>query len=157
MKSWNLLLFDEVVPNVLSSVGKESSVSAQCAPRRRKLRRSGVIAEAAGTIVFVAAMTLTSLQVQVSGSDDALRLSSVVSTSNIHIDRPPLALFFGAAHPLKWDAAKEDEMLSKAAAAVAAAGGTKNRENVIHAVLREGLPSDREEAADLSKLGMKLG
>jgi hypothetical protein len=157
MRSWNLLYFDDVVPNVLSSVDKEASVVVPSMRRQRKPFSSTTIVGAVGSVVLVAAISLTSLQVNVCGSDDTLRLSSVVSISNIQNDRPPLALLFSASHPLKWDAAKQNEMLARAATAVAAANPGDNQANLIHAVLREDLPKSREDAIDLTALGIKLG
>jgi hypothetical protein len=109
------------------------------------------------TVAIVAAIGFTSLRVDVCGSDDELRLSSAASISNVHEDRLPLTLLFGAKHELKWDAAKEREMLTKAADALAVSTGKDNEANMIHAVLREKLPSNREETLDLASLGIELG
>jgi hypothetical protein len=114
---------------------------------------SGVV----GTAVLVAAISLTTLQVNVRGSDAVLRISSLATVTNIHGDRPPLTLIFSASHPLKWDTAKQDEMLARAATAVAASNPGNNQANLIHAVLREDLPKSREDAIDLAALGIKLG
>jgi hypothetical protein len=157
MKLWNLSHFDDVVPNVLTSVDKQASVEVPSLRRRRRPLSTAPVVGTVGTIVFVAAMSLTSLQFNVCGSDHRLRLTSIVSTSNMQVDRPPLAILFAADHPLKWDAEKEQEMLAKAEASIAASSAGMNESNVIHAVLREQLPKSREEALDLSVLGIKLG
>jgi hypothetical protein len=107
--------------------------------------------------VALVAISFTTVQMRISGSDNELRISSVTSSTNIRSERPPLALLFGINHPLKWDAAKEEEMLTKAAAAVAASDGSRNAANLIHSVLREDLPRDRKGADDLGSLGIKLG
>jgi hypothetical protein len=82
---------------------------------------------------------------------------SVTTVSSAHADRPPLTLIFSAAHPLKWDAAKEAEMLARGVAAIAKAKESDIEANMIHAVLTEELPSSREDAVDLASLGIKLG
>ncbi len=158
MKSWNLLSFDEVMPNVLSFVDKEATVSLPCLRKRKRAApQSTSLVTGVGTAVLVAAITLTNLQVNVFGSDHELRLTSAVSISNIQDDPPPLKLLFGGSHEFKWDAKKEQEMLERAAAAVSASTDANNRVNLIHAVLRENLPKDREDADDLASLGIKLG
>jgi hypothetical protein len=93
----------------------------------------------------------------VSGSDSELRISSVASVSNIKNVRPPLALLFDVSHHLKWNAAKEEEMLNRAAAALSASDGSENAANLIHSVLRESLPRDRRDLDSLASLGIKLG
>jgi hypothetical protein len=158
MKSWNLSTFEDLSPTVLSSVDKDATVRLSGMRRRPtgvSVTRRVSVASAA---FFVAAISLASpLQVVVCGSDNALRLTSTESISNIQSDRPPLGLLFGAKHALKWDAAKEAEMLAKAAASIAASTDKNNEANFIHAVLSEELPSDRENAVDLASLGIKLG
>jgi hypothetical protein len=51
----------------------------------------------------------------------------------------------------EWDAAKESEMLDLAAAALSKSNEADNEANLIHAVLREDLPSSREEAIERYK------
>lgn len=156
MKLWNLLSFEEVVPTVLSSVDKEScaevSVARGRSPKVMKTISMGLACTAA-----LVAISLTSLQMRVSGSDSELRISSVASFSNIRNERPPLALLFGVSHHLKWDATKEAEMLAQAAAKVSGSDGSQNAANFIHSVLREDLPRDRRDADELASLGIKLG
>lgn len=157
MKSWNLSHFNDLTPNVLSSVDKNASVAVSSMPRRRTTAPITTIAEAVvGTVVFVAAISLTSLQVNVCAAMTRYVCLPLATISNIHNDRPPLMLIFGANHALKWDAAKEEEMLTRAAASVAKSNDSDNEANLIHAVLRENLPSDRKEAVDLASLGIKL-
>ena len=157
MRFWNLVAFDELSPEVLESVGKAASIALAMPRRRRTPVRTTTNLGLMATAAFVAAISVTSLRLDVYGSDDALRLSSAVSISNVREDRPPLTLLFGAKHALKWDAATEQEMLTKAANALAGSTDKNNEANMIHAVLREKLPSNREEALDLASLGIKLG
>jgi hypothetical protein len=157
MKLWNLSHLDDLTPNVLASVDKDATVEVLSPRRRRIIAPTTTLSGVVGTAVLVAAISLTTLQVNVCGSDEALRMSSVATVSNAHSDRPPLTLIFGAAHPLKWDAAKEAEMLARAAASLAKSKESDNEVNLIHAVLKEDLPSSREEATNLASLGIKLG
>jgi hypothetical protein len=154
---WNLSHFEDLTPNVLSSVDKDASVEVRSARRRRiTAPTTSTVASVVGSAVLVAAISLTTVQVNVCGSDEALRMSSIATVSNIRIDRPPLSLIFSASHSLKWDAAKEEEMLSRAAAAVDASNPADNQANLIHSVLREELPKSREDVIDLAALGIKL-
>ena len=159
MKLWNLSHFDDLTPNVLASVDKDATVEVLSSRRRRIVvpKTTATLASVVGTVVVVAAVSFTTLQVNVCGSDELLRMSSVATVSNAHSDKPPLALIFGAGYPLKWDSAKEEEMLAKAAASLAKSKERDNEANMIHAVLKEDLPSSREEAADLASLRIKLG
>lgn len=156
MKLWNLSSFEEVVPSVLSSVEKDSITKVNVARKRSPTAMKTVSMGLVSTVAVVA-ISLTTVQMRVSGSDSELRISSVASVSNIRGERPPLALLFDAGHKLKWDAAKEEEMLAKATTAIAAADGSRNAANLIHSVLREDLPRDQKDADDLASLGIKLG
>ena len=156
MKLWNLSSFEEVVPTVLLSVDKDSSASVHVARKRSPKAKKTVSMGLVSTVALVA-ISITSLQMRVSGSDRKLHISSVASSSNIRDVRPPLALLFGVSHDLKWDNAKEEAMLTKAAAAVSASDVRQNTANLIHSVLREDLPSDRKGADELVSLGIKLG
>ncbi len=158
MKSWNLSNFEDLSPVVLSSVNKNSSLQL---PRKYKRRHGSIptasTVSAVGAAVLVAAIALTSLQVQVCGSDSELKLHTTTSISNISTNRPPLTLIFGAKpHPLKWDIAKETAMLERAARAITVSSNRENAANVVHAALREELPSDQKDAVDLALLGIKL-
>jgi hypothetical protein len=157
MKLWNLSRFDDLTSNVLASVNKDATVEVLSSRRRRIIAPKTTLSGVVGTAVLVAAVSFTMLQVNVCGSDEQLRMSSVATVSNAHSDRPPLTLIFSASHPLKWDAGKEAEMLAKAAASLVKSKESDNEANMIHAVLKEDLPSSREEAIDLASLGIKLG
>jgi hypothetical protein len=160
MKSWNLLdSFEQFTPNVLSSVGKDASAEVPSSMKRRAPRqmRSTAIGVAVGAVVLVAVIGVKPTQVTVSGSGDTLHITATASTSNAEVDRPPLSLLFGGRHPLKWTPDREKEMLAKAASALMASDGRDNEANMIHAVLREGLPRNRKEADDLDSLGIRLG
>jgi hypothetical protein len=156
MKLWNLSSFEEVVPTVLCPVDKDSSTEVGSlrnrTPRTMKTASMGLV-----STVFLVAISLTSVQLNVSGSDNELRISSVASTSNVRSERPPLALLFSASHHLKWEAAKEEEMLTKAAATISASDANRNAANLIHSVLREDLPRERVDADDLEPMGIRLG
>ena len=156
MKLWNLSSFEEVFPTVLSSVEKDSSTEVRATLKRPFKTIKTVSLGLVGTVVL-SAISVTSLQMRVSGSDSELRISSVPSVSNIKFERPPLALLFDAKHPLKWDVAKEEEMLAKAATAVSSSDGSQNAANLVHSLLREDLPRDRRDADELAVLGIKLG
>jgi hypothetical protein len=156
MRSWNLSTFEELLPEVLVPIEKESSATFK-APRKYKPQRFRTSGGRGRTLVVVAAMTLGVLTVNAQGSDTKLRFSSPDgAVSNVLVEKLPLALVFSGQHPLKWDDATEKDMLSKAAAAVARANKNANEANLIQASLTEKLPSTREEAFDLSKLGIKL-
>src|ERR1017187_5850224 len=149
MKSWNLSNFDQVMPNVLTEVDKEASAEVAPIRRRRKFIPPAPMVSV-GMVVLVASISLTSIQMNVSGSDNELRISSSASFSNVSNDRPPLALLFGGTcGDLKWSATHEQEMLERAAASVAASTDANNRPNMIHSVLREKLPKDRKSADEL--------
>lgn len=156
MKLWNLSSFEEVVPTVLSSVDKDSSTEVRIL-RKRSPKIMKTVSMGLVSTVSLVAISLTSLQMHVSGSDSELRISSVASFSNIREEGPPLALLFGASHDLKWDTAKEEHMLTRAAAAVSSSDGSQNAANLIHSVLREALPRDRKDTKELAALGIKLG
>lgn len=158
MKTWNLSNFDEFTPKVWAP--KDPSVTA--VPQRTRRRpldrsRSTVVGAAIASVVIVAAMAVATVRVDVSGSDDTLRLSAAPTSTNVQEDRPPLALLFGGKFANKWDAVKESEMLARAAAAVAASSDHQNEANLIHSVLREKLPAQRSEADDLASLRAKHG
>jgi hypothetical protein len=157
MKSWNLLHFDEVVRPVLSPIDKDATAVIPSMRRKNRPLSATTLVGTVSAVVLVTTMSFTPVRVNVSGSDDALRISSYTSTSNFQNDQPPLALLFGGNHTLKWDAAKEQEMLARAAAAVACSSDRNNEANLIHSVLRENLPRDRDEADDLASMGIKLG
>ncbi|HVN93269.1 MAG TPA: hypothetical protein VMT38_06220 [Terracidiphilus sp.] len=157
MKIWNLSSFEEVVPNVLSSVDKDSSAEVHTSQKRPLNTTKRFSMGLVGTVILVASISVASVQMRVSGNDSKLRISTIPSITNVQNDRPPLALLFDARHDLKWDATKEQEMLERAAAAVAITDRSQNAANVIHSALREGLPRDRKDADDLAKLGIKLG
>jgi hypothetical protein len=152
MKSWNLSNFEDIAPNVLSFVNKDATVEMPSPRRRRHPVRTTAAVGLASTAVLIAAITLVSVQVHVSGSDDVLRLSSAVAISNVQTDRPPLTLLFGAKHSLKWDSGKEKDMLQRAALALLSQPSKQNEHNLIQSVLREDLPSDRSEAKEIELL-----
>lgn len=159
MKSWNLSSFDTFTPDVLSSVDKDASVAVPSPRRRRRQgqpKSTGAFA-AIGATVLIAAIGITPVRVNVCGTDDVLHITAAASMSNIQSNRPPLGLLFGGQDSLKWTSAQERAMLTKAAAVLAASSGEENEFNMIHSVLREGLPHNRGEADDLNSLRKKLG
>jgi hypothetical protein len=107
-------------------------------------------------MVVVAAMSVSPMQVSVLGSAAKLHIEAVASITNVETDRPPLELLYGAAHPLKWDKAKEQEMLEKAAGNLASERGDRTAENIVQSLLHEKLPADRDYSTDLATLGIKL-
>jgi hypothetical protein len=110
-----------------------------------------------GTALLVAAISMTSLQSYVSGSDHMLRIRVDAGISNAADARPPLHLLFGGKHPLKWDAAKEREMLELAVAAIETTSEGDNRANAIYSALWEDPPAGRENLIELRSLGVKQG
>jgi hypothetical protein len=156
MKLWNLSSFEDVAPTVLSFVDKDSGAEVQ-ALRKRSPKTMKTVSMGLVSTVALVAMSLTSLEMRVSGSDSELRISQIASLSNIQDERPPLALLFGVSHHLKWSAAKEKEMLARAAAAVSSSDSSQNAANLIHAVLRENLPRDQKDADELASIGIRLG
>ncbi len=154
MKLWNLSSFGDLEPQVWSrSEAKESSTGDS----RRFVRRARQQALSSfGASVLLLALSNTLVHMNVSVSDHSLRLVTDRVTSNVVEDRPPLHLLFGGRHPLKWDAAHEAAMLERAVAALASANDN-NRFNVVNAALTEALPSAREDAFELSSLGVKKG
>ena len=157
MRFWNLSTFEDVIPEVRVPVVKENTVSAEPLRARRRMKYQGAMSATMGTVVVVAAMSLTALTVTAQGSDTELRLSaSNAALSNATLERPPLALLFGGQHPDKWDEATERAMLARAANALSRADKSQNEANLIHASLKEQLPASREDLVDLAKLGIKL-
>jgi hypothetical protein len=159
MKTWNLLSFDELSPQVLSSVDETSTASI---PLRKKLRRAAKTAKMAslsslGAAVLVSAIAVMPIRVQVTGSDESLRLTVNSGIWNVGEERPPLHLLFGDSHRTKWSDAEERDMLERALAATKTASAEDNRLNVINSALTEELPADRKDAVDLRALGIKRG
>lgn len=155
MRMWNLSSFEDVAPPVLATIERESTVRVAAIRRRGRMRP--VTLAGLGTMIIFAAMSAAPIRMTVCGSDTDLRVASADGMTNATVDRPPLELLFGARHPLKWDSAKEQSMLSKAATALSGGSDGQNEVNLIHAVLREQLPDDRRHADDLDSLGIKLG
>lgn len=154
--TWNLSSFDEIYPDVLTSVSKESILELPGKRKSRRNVRSTTVAGVASVAILVAAAGLVSQRIDVYGTDDALRLPSLSSISNVKTDRPPLTLLFGGRHSVKWDRERETTMLERAAAAMANSDPKANEANLVHSLLREELPADREHADDLSSLGIRL-
>lgn len=156
MKTWNLSSFDELCAPVLSSVDERSSTGI---PSRKRARGRANAKRVAfmGAAVLVAAISVSSLQVYVSGSDDSLRFRVDPVIWRVADERPPLHLLFGGKSPLKWDSAKEGEMLELALAAVQSTDDRASRANAIYSSLWESLPEGREGLPALSDLGVKLG
>ena len=159
MKTWNLSSFDELSPQVLSSVDETSTTSI---PIRKKLRQAARAAKMAslsslGAAVLVSAIAVIPVRVAVTGSDESLRITVNRGIWNVADERPPLHLLFRGSRHVRWHEAEEGDLLERALAATQAADAEDSRSNVIHSAITEELPTNRKDAVDLRTLGIKRG
>jgi hypothetical protein len=154
MRIWNLSSFEDVAPTVMASPDSETSATFRGVRSRATARK--VSLSALSTMVVVAAISVSPMQVNVVGNDTKLHVEAIASMANFETDRPPLEVLFGADHPLKWDKAKEQAMLEKAAGNLTGERADRTAENIVQSLLREKLPADRDHSADLAGLGIKL-